>query len=220
MAEETFKTNGNAPLPVKETISEEIHEEPTPDIEIPLEIDTHNFETLSQDTAELTEEEKLQRRQLLRKLFRYKQLFPNEVQGLPISDGADLSLHQLQILVSDVEFMVATRKSLHASRTMFLSTINIGEVIAKPVGLQLTGLTNVCANNEDLLSVVDELAVKYENNLMISPEKRLALIMGQICLQLHQYNKQKSNSGGVEEVNKTQEQEIKDTKREELMKGL
>ena len=122
MAEETFKTNGNAPLPVKETISEEIHEEPTPDIEIPLEIDTHNFETLSQDTAELTEEEKLQRRQLLRKLFRYKQLFPNEVQGLPISDGADLSLHQLQILVSDVEFMVATRKSLHASRTMFLST--------------------------------------------------------------------------------------------------
>jgi hypothetical protein len=69
--ETTFKTNSSAPIPLA-PISEPIHEEPIeePTLDIP-EYDTHDFEELTPQETPLSDEDKLERRQILRKLFRY-----------------------------------------------------------------------------------------------------------------------------------------------------
>jgi len=214
MTEETFKTNSSAPLPVEETVEETIEEEPTGlDIE---EFDTHDFEETSQETP-LTDEDKLERRQLLRKLFRYRQTFPSEVSNLPIADAIDFSMDQLRSLVDDTEYLVACRKSVKSSRTMFLSTVNVAEMMSKPTPLKLNGMSNVCANNEDLLQVVDELSIKYESTMMISPEKRLILIMAQIAIQVHAINKTNEKLG--ETITK-EEETTKKKRIDDLTEGL
>lgn len=215
--ETTFKTNSSAPIPAP--ISEPIHEEPVeepPILDIP-EYDTHDFEELTPQETPLSDEDKLERRQILRKLFRYRQMFPSEVSNLPITDAIDLSLDQLRSLVDDTEYLVACRKSMKSSRAMFLSSVNVAEMMSKPTPLMLNGISNVCANNEDLLSVVDELSIKYESNLMVSPEKRLMLIMAQIAIQVHQINKTVANK---DEIKPTEEQEKRDKRIDDLTEGL
>jgi len=100
---------------------------------------------------------------------------------------------------------------------MFLSSVNVAEMMSKPTPLMLNGISNVCANNEDLLSVVDELSIKYESNLMVSPEKRLMLIMAQIAIQVHQINKTVANK---DEIKPTEEQEKRDKRIDDLTEGL
>jgi len=62
--ETTFKTNSSAPIPapISETINEEPVEEPILDIP---EYDTNDFEELTPQEIPLTDEDKLERRQIL-----------------------------------------------------------------------------------------------------------------------------------------------------------
>jgi len=134
---------------------------------------------------------------------------------MPLENAPTLPLTQLRVLSEDVEFMVATRKSSQASRTLFLSSCTVAETISKPFGLKLTGLTNVCASNEELLSTVDELAVKYESNMMVSVEQRLMLQMGQLCIAIHRHN-----SSTAEVETETRNQPETSEKRDKLMEDL
>jgi len=221
---EEIHTNGKLPIPLPTEETEEIqtklNDEPY-ELEIP-EYDTSSFEEIVHSnqeitTVELTSEEQIERRKLLRKIHRYSSLFKNEVKDMPLENAPSLPLAQLRVLSEDVEFMVATRKSSQASRTLFLSSCTVAETISKPFGLKLTGLTNVCASNEELLSTVDELAVKYESNMMVSVEQRLMLQMGQLCIAIHRHNS--STESVAETKTETSNQETSE-KREKLMEDL
>ena len=223
---EEFDTNGKLPIPLPEETEESQtatqNDEPY-ELEIP-EYDTSQFEETHSNqeitTVELTSEEQIERRKLLRKIHRYSSLFKNEVKDMPLSDAPTLPLTQLRVLSEDVEFMVATRKSSQASRTLFLSGCTVAETISKPFGLKLTGLTNVCAANEELLSTIDELSVKYESNVMVTVEQRLMLQMGQLCIAIHRHN---SSTESVAETrlhsNQHNNQETSE-KRDKLMEDL
>jgi hypothetical protein len=87
--------------------------------------------------------------------------------------------------------------------------MNVAETIGKPIGLKLTGLTNVCAANNDLLQIVDECAIKYGDQVSIGPEVRLGLLLMQLVTAVHQHNK----SGDVPKP-------IDNVAREKLMEGL
>jgi hypothetical protein len=223
---EEIHTNGKLPIPLpnyevidktEEAQTATQNDEPY-ELEIP-EYDTSQFEEIVHSnpeitTVELSSEEQIERRKLLRKIHRYSSLFKNEVKDMPLENAPTLPLTQLRVLSEDVEFMVATRKSSQASRTLFLSSCTVAETISKPFGLKLTGLTNVCAANEELLSTVDELAVKYESNMMVSVEQRLMLQMGQLCIAIHRHN-----SSTAEVETETSNQETSE-KREKLMEDL
>ena len=220
---EEIHTNGKLPIPLPnydETEEAQTATQNDEPYEIP-EYDTSQFEEIVHSnqeitTVELTSEEQIERRKLLRKIHRYSSLFKNEVKDMPLENAPTLPLAQLRVLSEDVEFMVATRKSSQASRTLFLSSCTVAETISKPFGLKLTGLTNVCAANEELLSTVDELAVKYESNMMVSVEQRLMLQMGQLCIAIHRHN----SSTAVAEAETEPISPETDEKREKLMEDL
>ena len=137
----------------------------------------------------LSPEEKEERRQLLRKIQRYRSLFPKELDDISTSGLQTMPLTSLRDLAVDVEFLVGTRRSAKAVRGMFIAGLQAGELAGPLVGLELQGLANVAASSEDLLLTVDEVAVKYEKILYVDPVARLALAIAQLALAVDSHNR-------------------------------
>ena len=139
--------------------------------------------------APVSPEEKEERRRLVRKIMRYRSLFSAELTDLDLERLGDRGLDELRDLARDVEFLVSTRRSAKAVRGMFLGGMTVLEAGGPFVGLQLQGLTNVCAHQEELLQTVDEAAVKYESLIEVDPVARIAIHVAQLCLALDGHNR-------------------------------
>ena len=100
-----------------------------------------------------------------------------------------MALEALRDLGQDVEFLVGTRRSAKAVRGLFIGSLQGVEAAGPLLGLQLGGLANVAASSEDLLSTVDEVAVKYESSLYVDPIARLGLAVIQLALAVDSHNR-------------------------------
>ncbi len=103
------------------------------------------------------------------------------------------SLYELRDLCRDVEYLVATRRSSKAMRSFFLAGLGVLEVSGGIVGLQLNGLTHIASQNEELLSTVDEAAIKHEKLLELPPLQRLAIGVAQLAFVVDAKNKMAQN---------------------------
>ena len=139
----------------------------------------------------LTDEQKEERRQLIRKIGRYRALFRKELEDIHTGGLDQMPLDALRDLGRDVEFLVGTRRSAKAVRGMFIGALQAGEVAGPFVGLELTGLANVAAASEDLLQTVDEVAIKYESQLYVDPVARLGLAVAQLAFAVDAHNRRK-----------------------------
>jgi hypothetical protein len=157
----------------------------------PIAIHTTSIEqpTASQPAETLSTEEKEERRQLIRKIGRYRSLFPKELEDVSTSGLQSMPMEKLRDLSTDVEFLVGTRRSAKAVRGMFIAGLQAGELAGPLVGLQLEGLANVAASSEELLLTVDECAVRYEKVLYVDPVARLALAIAQLALAVDSHNR-------------------------------
>jgi hypothetical protein len=155
--------------------------------------DCENYEQYNAlaEVDTISEEDKTQRRKLIRKISRYKALFSKELTEISgnLEGLGSKSLDELIDLENDVSFMVSTRKSLQASRSMFIGGLTIGEGLSHHVGLKLKGLTQVASNNVELLETVDEISVKYEEIFSVDPVTRLGLILTQLILAVDTHNR-------------------------------
>ena len=138
---------------------------------------------------QLSPEDKEERRQLIRKVGRYRALFPKELEDIQTTGLDSMPLEALRDLGQDVEFLVGTRRSAKAVRGMFIGGLQAVETAGPLLGLELRGLANVAASSEDLLSTVDEVAVKHESSLYIDPVARLALAVVQLALAVDSHNR-------------------------------
>ena len=102
--------------------------------------------------------------------MRYRSTFPTELIDLSqkLNNLGCYSLYELRDLCRDVEYLVATRRSSKAMRSFFLAGLGVLEVSGGIVGLQLNGLTHIASQNEELLSTVDEAAIKHEKIIRTS----------------------------------------------------
>ena len=142
----------------------------------------------------LSAEEKEERRQLIRKVGRYRALFAQQLSDINTSNLDVLPLQKLRDLSQDVEFLVATRRSAAACRSLFVGSLVGLETIGPYAGLELKGLSNVAAQSEDLLLTVDECAIKYESVIQIDPLARLAIGVGQLCLAIDAHNRRQRDN--------------------------
>jgi hypothetical protein len=145
--------------------------------------------TIHEVPRQLSPEEKEERRQLIRKVGRYRALFPAELADIATTGLDAMPLEALRDLGQDVEFLVGTRRSAKAVRGMFLGSLQGVEAAGPYLGLQLHGLANVAASSEDMLSTVDEIAVKYESSLYVDPVARLGLAVIQLALAVDSHNR-------------------------------
>ena len=151
--------------------------------------DDDGASTVTIHTQQLTAEDKEERRQLIRKIGRYRALFPKELEDIATTGLDSMALEALRDLGNDVEFLVGTRRSAKAVRGLFIGGIQGVEAAGPLLGLQLTGLANVAASSEDLLSTVDECAVRYESSIYVDPIARLGLAVMQLALAVDSHNR-------------------------------
>ena len=145
--------------------------------------------TASQPSETLSVEEKEERRQLIRKIGRYKALFSKQLDDISTSGLQSMPIAKLRDLEQDVSFLVSTRRSAQAARGLFIGALQAGELAGPLIGLELQGLASVAASSEDLLLTVDECAVRYEKVLYVDPVARLALVIAQIALAVDSHNR-------------------------------
>ena len=105
-----------------------------------------------------------------------------------------MTLSALRDLATDVEFLVGTRRSAKAVRGLFLGGLQGLEMAGPLIGFKLQGLANVAAASEDLLTTVDECAVKYESQLYVDPAARLALGIMQLAVAVDSHNRRKDEN--------------------------
>ena len=146
------------------------------------------------EPEQLSPEDKEERRQLIRKVGRYRALFAQQLSDINTSNLDVLPLQKLRDLSQDVEFLVATRRSAAACRSLFVGSLVGLETIGQYAGLELKGLSNVAAQSEDLLLTVDECAIKYESVIQIDPLARLAIGVGQLCLAIDAHNRRQRDN--------------------------
>jgi hypothetical protein len=75
------------------------------------------------------------------------------------------SLSELEELSETVELLVSTRRSVKAAQGMFLGGVNICEVLASKIGMDVTGLTVLTSKSTEILETVTECSM---NTLKIS----------------------------------------------------
>lgn len=99
---------------------------------------------------ELSADEVRERRSLVRRLARYKKVFPEEVSELAAElEGLSYkSPEELASLLEEVQFLVETRRSTAQARGLFLAGLTMGEAAGPYVGLKLQGLTATAANSD------------------------------------------------------------------------
>ena len=166
-----------------------IHEPPADDGD-----EGDDAEQAAQTPEQLTPEQKETRRQLIRKISRYRSLFKAELADISTSGLDTMTLESLQDLQRDCEFLVGTRRSAKAVRGLFLGGLQGVELAGPLIGFKLAGLANVAAASEDLLQTVDEVGIKYESQLYVDPVARLCLGVAQLALAVDAHNRRKEET--------------------------
>ena len=150
-----------------------------------------------QQSEQLSTEQKEERRQLLRKIGRYRAIFAKELTDIQTTGLDTMALEALRDLATDVEFLVGTRRSAKAVRGMFIGGLQGLEVAGPMVGFKLEGLANIAASSEDLLATVDEVAIKYESQIYVDPVARLAMSIAQLALAVDSHNRRKDDTANM-----------------------
>ena len=133
--------------------------------------------------------EKDEARMLKRRIGKYKSLFPQETIDVEIS-ALDCSIESLRDKAKDVEYVVATRRSSKAIRGLFLGGLASTELIAGPIlNLELQGLAGFASRSEDLMQTVDEVGVKWGDQLYVDPVIRLSMGMVQLAMAVDAHNR-------------------------------
>ena len=140
---------------------------------------------------ELTPEQREERRQLIRKIGRYRAIFGKELADVKTTGLDSMPLASLKDLATDCEFLVGCRRSSKAIRGLFLGGLQGLELCGPMVGFKLAGLANVASQSQDLLETVDEVAIAHEKALYVDPVARLALSVMQLAVAVDAHNRQK-----------------------------
>ena len=157
----------------------------------PPEEQEETFPAQAQEPQQMmTPAEKDEARVLKRRIGKYKSLFPQETVDFDQGTLDSLSIDELRDKAKDVEYVVATRRSSKAIRGLFLGGLASTELVAGPIlGLELQGLAGFASRSEDLMQTVDEVGVKYGDQLYVDPLIRLSMGMMQLAMAVDAHNR-------------------------------
>jgi hypothetical protein len=134
-------------------------------------------------------QDKTRKNSLIRKIGQYKAVFGEELNELDLRNLYQRSLPELEELAETVEFLVSTRRSVKAAQGMFLGAVNVAELMAPKIGMDLSGLTVLTSKSSEILETVTECSIKYSQSIQVDPIHRLGLHMLQLALAVDTHNK-------------------------------
>lgn len=146
---------------------------------------------------EMTKEDRqkyfIEKSKLKNKLLRYKELFPHLLQNFNyrIEDLNRLEIKELQYLLEEIGVAVNTRNSAGLTKILYFESLRVIEFGSKFVGLRVEGLQKALSENQAIHDVLNELSLKYENDMFMAPEIRLGYLTATTILGLHKLNSTK-----------------------------
>lgn len=142
---------------------------------------------------------------LKNKILRYKVSFDKYLiaYDYKIQDLDNLTLEQLKTLLTEIEICVSSRTSGNMLKNYYCSAVEVGERMAPFLGLNLTGLSKVLGESDQVRECLEELSIKYDVLQYTKPEVRLAYITLQTIFAINTHNKK------INEINKVMEASVK-----------
>lgn len=146
----------------------------------------------------MSEEERqvyiIEKMKLKNKLLRYKELFPHLLQNFNyrIEDLDRLEIKELQYLLEEISIAVNTRNSSGLTKILYFESLRVVEIGSRFVGLKIDGLQEALKQNQAIHDCLNEISLKYENDMYMSPEVRLAYLTSTTILGLHKLNSTKN----------------------------
>lgn len=127
---------------------------------------------------------------LKNKVLRYKELFPHLLQNFNyrIEDLDKMEINELEYLIEELSISVNTRNSAGLTKMLYFEGLRVIEVGGSFVGLKLNGLQAALKDNQAIHDCLNELSLKYENDMYMSPEIRLAYLTSTTILSFHKLN--------------------------------
>lgn len=139
--------------------------------------------------VELSPEQTKEKRKAIIHIKNYLREFPLCLAEFKNVDFNSKNIIQLQNILEEIKLTVCQSNSGGLLVGVFQGGCDILESVAPMVNYNLTGLKYVACNNPNIINAVKEISLEYQNLNYIPPEKRLALLMFQMCYVLNSANK-------------------------------
>ena len=137
----------------------------------------------------LSFDEVKEKRKLIIQIKNYVREFPQALQEFSTIDFKSKSIPDLNNYLEEIKITVCNKNSGGLMLGAFRASCNLLENVAPVVGFDLTGLGSIAIENKAIVDSVKEISLEYQNLNYIPPEKRLALMMLQMCYSLNSVNK-------------------------------
>lgn len=169
------------------------------------------FDQLENDNIAIEEEEKkenpldnlspedrqgyfIEKTKLVSKILRYRELFSHHLSAydFKLETLDKLEIRELEYLLQEISVIINTRNSSGLTKILYFESVGICEKLAPVLGLKLGGLKEALSQNQQIHDVLNELSLKYETDMYLAPELRLAYITSSSIIQLHKLNSSKN----------------------------
>ena len=118
---ETISLNGNINnFQALDTTQDNVLPEPTP---MPEYIPDRKTESPGASNRLFSEASEKNRTTIIRKLRQYHKTFPVELEDHKLNNLQSMTMEQLEVLLSEVQYTISTARSANAIRSMFLGTV-------------------------------------------------------------------------------------------------
>lgn len=152
-------------------------------------------ETGEELSAEERQQKMIERMKLKNKIMRYRELFPHYLSHFEyrIEEIDRMSEREMEFLIEELSVAVNTRNSSGLTKMLYFESCRFLEVGGSMAGLQVAGLSEALKQNQAIHDVLNELSLKYESDMFMQPEIRLAYLTLTTAVSLHKLN----SSGNV-----------------------
>ena len=132
----------------------------------------------------------IEKTKLKNKVIRYKTLFPKILGHFEyrMAELDVMSIPELEYLIQELSVAVNTQNSSGLTKMLYFGSVRFVEASSSIFGLQINGLSAALNDNEAVHDVLNEISLKYENDMYMAPEIRLAYLTAQTMLGLHNLN--------------------------------
>jgi hypothetical protein len=179
-------------------------------------VQNHSIQAPKQNiTVNATEKDYIQKKNLISKVKRFVQSFPVELNNITGGNSqlfihrlVELECHQLEQLITNIQFEINQPKVSQLFNTIFFTTLNQVENLSGSFGYNVNGMTANLQKNEECMSALKELNCMYDISGVSTPEMRLlicVMMTGMTC-----YNTNKISQTIDEHLEKPISEDIQD----------
>ena len=161
-------------------------------------VQNHSIQAPKQNiTVNATEKDYIQKKNLISKVKRFVQSFPVELNNITGGNSqlfihrlVELECHQLEQLITNIQFEINQPKVSQLFNTIFFTTLNQVENLSGSFGYNVNGMTANLQKNEECLRALKELMYDmYDISGVSTPEMRLLICIMMTGMNCYNTNK-------------------------------